>query len=164
MHSWVNWTNVFFFLFFGHATQHVECGILVPLPGIEPTPPALEAWNLNHWINRDIPDKHVLNKRQHISTGDVMETCGGSIFGCHYDFWGHCWHWAGGVKDTRHHEICRKPWTTKACPSNSLDLLVSQWTFVLVKKKKKNLYKSELKTHFILYINTQHLSQSFNMH
>ena len=56
-----------------------------------------------------------------------------------------------------------KPWTTKACPSNSLDLLVSQWTFVLV-KKKKNLYKYELNTCFILHINAQHLSQSFKMH
>lgn len=25
------------------------CGILVPWPGIEPTPLALEAWSLNHW-------------------------------------------------------------------------------------------------------------------
>ena len=29
--------------------HHVACGILVPRPGIEPTPSALEAWSLNHW-------------------------------------------------------------------------------------------------------------------
>ena len=51
-----------------------------------------------------------------------------------------------------------KSWTTKARPSNSLDLLVSQWTFILFKNKSP--HKSEL----ILHINAQHLSQSFNMH
>ena len=164
MHSWVNWTNVGFFLFFGHATQHVECGILVPWPGIEPTPPALEAWNLNHWTNRDIPDKHVLNKSQHISTGDVMETCGSSIFGCHYDFWGHCWHWAGGVKDTRHHEICRKTLDNKGLSFKLSGPLSVPVDIRFGKKKKKILYKYELKTCFILHINAQHLSQSFKMH
>ena len=28
------------------------CGILVPCPGIEPRPPAVEAWGLNHWTAR----------------------------------------------------------------------------------------------------------------
>ena len=28
---------------------HAACGILIPWPGIEPIPPALEAWSLNHW-------------------------------------------------------------------------------------------------------------------
>ena len=27
----------------------------VPLPGIEPAPPALEAWSLNHWTARELP-------------------------------------------------------------------------------------------------------------
>ena len=31
------------------------CGILVPLPGIEPSPPAVEAWSLNHWAIREVP-------------------------------------------------------------------------------------------------------------
>ena len=31
------------------------CGILVPRPGIEPTPPALEAWSPNHWMVREVP-------------------------------------------------------------------------------------------------------------
>ena len=30
-------------------------GILVPQPGIKPTPPALETQNLNHWITRVVP-------------------------------------------------------------------------------------------------------------
>ena len=40
-----------FYLFFGHAAF----GILVPRPGIEPVPPALEAWSLNHWTAREVP-------------------------------------------------------------------------------------------------------------
>ena len=31
------------------------CGILVPWPGIDPMPPAVEAWNLNHWTAREVP-------------------------------------------------------------------------------------------------------------
>ena len=34
---------------------HAACGILVPLPGIEPAPPAVEAWSLNHWTAREVP-------------------------------------------------------------------------------------------------------------
>ena len=30
-------------------------GILDPQPGIEPRPPSVEAWNSNHWTNREIP-------------------------------------------------------------------------------------------------------------
>ena len=30
-------------------------GILVPRPGIEPVPPALEAWSLKHWASREAP-------------------------------------------------------------------------------------------------------------
>ena len=30
------------------------CGILVPGPGIEPSPPAVEAWSLNHWTTREV--------------------------------------------------------------------------------------------------------------
>ena len=31
------------------------CGILVPQPGIESSPPALEAQSLNHWTTREVP-------------------------------------------------------------------------------------------------------------
>ena len=46
----------FFFLFFsfGHTMQHV--GISVPQPGLEPMPPAVEAWSPNHWTTREFPD------------------------------------------------------------------------------------------------------------
>ena len=29
--------------------------ILVPQPGVEPAPPALEAQSLNHWTTREVP-------------------------------------------------------------------------------------------------------------
>ena len=34
--------------------HHTACGILVPHLGIEPMPPAVEAWSLNHWANREV--------------------------------------------------------------------------------------------------------------
>ena len=37
---------------------HAAGGILVPQPGIEPVPPALEAQNLNHWTTRDVPQNY----------------------------------------------------------------------------------------------------------
>ena len=33
----------------------MACGILVPRPGIEPTPPAVEGQSLNHWTTRGVP-------------------------------------------------------------------------------------------------------------
>ena len=30
-------------------------------PGIEPAPPALEAWSLNHWTTREVPQIIFLN-------------------------------------------------------------------------------------------------------
>ena len=50
----------FHLFFFFNWLCHVACGILVPWPGIEPMPPAMEAWNLNHWTIREVPD-HPLN-------------------------------------------------------------------------------------------------------
>ena len=41
------------FFFFGCTIGY---RILVPWPGIEPMPPALEAENLNHWTTREAPD------------------------------------------------------------------------------------------------------------
>ena len=34
---------------------YVACGMLVPQTGIEPTAPALEAQNFNHWTTRKAP-------------------------------------------------------------------------------------------------------------
>ena len=33
----------------------MECGILVPQPGVEPTCPAEGAQSLHHWTSREIP-------------------------------------------------------------------------------------------------------------
>ena len=46
-----NWDTDFFF-FFG---PHQACRILALRPGIQPMPPAVEAWNLNHWTTREVP-------------------------------------------------------------------------------------------------------------
>ena len=49
----------FFFLFFGGGMWGgpccAACGILVPWPGIEPTPSAVKAWSANHWTAREFP-------------------------------------------------------------------------------------------------------------
>ena len=42
-----------FFFFFDCTLQHVE----LPPPGIEPAPPAVETWNLNHWTAREVQNK-----------------------------------------------------------------------------------------------------------
>ena len=34
---------------------HKAYGILVPRPGIEPMPPALEEWSHNQWTNKEVP-------------------------------------------------------------------------------------------------------------
>ena len=52
----------------GFGPRCVPCGILAPRPGIEPTPPALEAQSLNHWTAREaqlgqvLKDEHTLGK------------------------------------------------------------------------------------------------------
>ena len=33
----------------------MACGVLVPQPGIKPTPPAVEVWSPNHWTTRQVP-------------------------------------------------------------------------------------------------------------
>ena len=42
-------------LFFSSLAMWTACGILVPPPRIEPRPPALGAWSLNHWTTREVP-------------------------------------------------------------------------------------------------------------
>ena len=48
MVRWPPDCSVFFFL------HHTACGILLPRPVIEPVPPALEVWSLNHWATREV--------------------------------------------------------------------------------------------------------------
>ena len=45
----------FYFLTFFFWLHHTVFGILVPQPGIEPRPLAVEAWNPNHWATRELP-------------------------------------------------------------------------------------------------------------
>ena len=44
------------------ATPHSARGILVPQPGMEPTPPAVEAQSLNHWTARVVPGRLILSQ------------------------------------------------------------------------------------------------------
>ena len=37
--------------------HHMACEVEFPLPGTERVPPALGAWNLNHWASREVPMK-----------------------------------------------------------------------------------------------------------
>ena len=41
----------------GGCFGHTAHGILVPQPGIEPVPPALEARSLNHCTTREVPQR-----------------------------------------------------------------------------------------------------------
>ena len=49
------------------------CGILVPRPGIEPTPPALEAQSLNHWTAREVPE--MKNNLRRLWSKGYIPTC-----------------------------------------------------------------------------------------
>ena len=49
----IRWNSHETFLATGAAGE-----ILVPWLGIEPTPPPLEAWSLNHWTTREVPTSH----------------------------------------------------------------------------------------------------------
>ena len=46
---------LFFFCTFRFWPCRDACGILVPRPGMEPAPPAVEARGLNHWTTREVP-------------------------------------------------------------------------------------------------------------
>ena len=49
--------SVFLILFLGVGVPHcMAFGILVPRPGIEPTPSAVKALSPNHWTAREFPD------------------------------------------------------------------------------------------------------------
>ena len=56
---------------------YVACGILVPRPGIQPMPLAVEAWGLDHWIAREVPSVHffLMEKKKSIK----MLTMGSEI-------------------------------------------------------------------------------------
>ena len=48
----VGFFKIYFLIFW---LRHAPCGILVPQPGIEPVPRALEVQRLNHWTAREVP-------------------------------------------------------------------------------------------------------------
>ena len=64
------WTSLklkcFFFLilFYFFWLHHVAWGILVPWPGIEPLPPALEVRSPNHRTTREVPEVFLLGTIQ----------------------------------------------------------------------------------------------------
>ena len=47
---------LFFFFSGEEGPLHVACETLVSRPGIKPVTPALEAWSLNHWTSREVPE------------------------------------------------------------------------------------------------------------
>ena len=59
----INW-NLAEELFFFFGPRHTACRILVPQPGIEPTPPTVEVQSLNHWTTREVPRTSVQPKLQ----------------------------------------------------------------------------------------------------
>ena len=61
--------GAWFFGFFW--PYHGAYGILVPQPGIDPAPPAVNARNLSYWTAREIPGPVVLN----IQHNFFLEVC-----------------------------------------------------------------------------------------
>ena len=58
--------NLFFW------THRTACGIIVPQPGIEPVPPAVEVQSPNHWTSREVP-KNIFFK--YFRKKDVVLIC-----------------------------------------------------------------------------------------
>ena len=50
-------------IFFFFWPRCAACGILVPQPGIEPVPPAVEVWSPDHWTTREVPEQSSLVSR-----------------------------------------------------------------------------------------------------
>ena len=61
----------------------MSCRTLVPQPGIEPVPPAVEAWSSDHWTTRQVPSFSFLTMSLHplpVHTGPDMKSSEWSIF------------------------------------------------------------------------------------
>ena len=55
--------TIFIFIYlFTFWPRYTACGILVPRPGSEPVPPALEARSLNHWTAREAQETPFFKK------------------------------------------------------------------------------------------------------
>ena len=48
------------------------CGILDPWPDIKPIPPVVEAWNLNYWTTRGIPNHSCFSPLWYISVSEDL--------------------------------------------------------------------------------------------
>ena len=59
-----------FIYLFGHTT----CGILVPQPGIELMPPAVEVWSLNSWTTREVPENAVKSDLKQLYGDGISQT------------------------------------------------------------------------------------------
>lgn len=46
--------------FFSFRLYHTARGIVVPRPGIKPTPSVVETQNLNQWENQEVPMPYTL--------------------------------------------------------------------------------------------------------
>ena len=60
------WCDLMFLTIFIYlAMPGLSCSMqdLVPWPEIEPGPPALRAWNLNHWTTREVPEVIIFKLR-----------------------------------------------------------------------------------------------------
>ena len=70
------WMLVFIFILFYYyhfgGPHHAACRILVPRPGIEPMPPAVEAGSLSHWTAREVPQMLIFKNR---AMGGVDTPC-----------------------------------------------------------------------------------------
>ena len=51
--------------FFSFWLLCAACEILLPRSGIQPVPPAVEAWSVNHWTAREVPKilRYILHTR-----------------------------------------------------------------------------------------------------
>ena len=71
--------------FFFFWLRCVACRILVPWPGIEPRPPAVEAPSPNHWTAREVWNWHSLDKDSGLVTPDSY--CSMPIWSSSYAIW-----------------------------------------------------------------------------
>ena len=52
---------IYLFMAMLWGLQDLSSPISVPWPGIEPRPPAVEAWSPNHWTTREFPSTYLYN-------------------------------------------------------------------------------------------------------
>ena len=79
------WNSVIhLFIFRPHCTA---CGILVPWPGIQPAPPALEARGLHHWTTREVLILYVYKSCQTVTTKHELTPPPGHIVALSFWWW-----------------------------------------------------------------------------